>query len=155
MAPGASVLDAQANVEASPAKAAELAAARPTNILHRTPWKLPVAKSANGIYFELEDGRKVIDGVGGAAVNCIGNGNQDVVKAMSEQVAKMACESRCCCLESVRNDSDSQHKACYNMQLSNEPAEDLAKYLVASSNGAFSLCGFVSGGMFEILYSIG
>jgi hypothetical protein len=34
------------------------------------------------------------------------------------------------------------------MQLSNQPAEQLAKVLVASSNGAFELCGFVSGGMF-------
>ena len=34
----------------------------------------------------------------------------------------------------------------YNMQLSNEPAEELAKLLVDSSNGAFELCGFVSGG---------
>jgi hypothetical protein len=34
----------------------------------------------------------------------------------------------------------------YNMQLSNEPAEELAKVLVNSANGAFELCGFVSGG---------
>ncbi len=32
------------------------------------------------------------------------------------------------------------------MQLSNEPAEELAKLLTSSSNGAFDLCGFVSGG---------
>ena len=34
----------------------------------------------------------------------------------------------------------------YNMQLSNEPAEELAKYLVSTGNNAFELCGFVSGG---------
>ena len=34
----------------------------------------------------------------------------------------------------------------YNMQLSNEPAEELAQYLVESSGGAFDLVGFVSGG---------
>lgn len=34
----------------------------------------------------------------------------------------------------------------YNMQLSNEPAEELAKLLCDSSNGAFDLVGFVSGG---------
>lgn len=34
----------------------------------------------------------------------------------------------------------------YNMQLSNEPAEELAKYMVETGNGAFELCGFVSGG---------
>ena len=32
------------------------------------------------------------------------------------------------------------------MQLSNEPAEELAKLLVATSDGAFSTVGFVSGG---------
>lgn len=32
------------------------------------------------------------------------------------------------------------------MQLSNEPAEALAKKLIETSNGAFSLCGFASGG---------
>jgi len=32
------------------------------------------------------------------------------------------------------------------MQLSNEPAEALAKYLVESSDGAFEIVGFASGG---------
>lgn len=34
----------------------------------------------------------------------------------------------------------------YNVQLSNQPAEALAKKLVDSSKGAFALCGFASGG---------
>lgn len=34
----------------------------------------------------------------------------------------------------------------YNMQLSNEPAEELAKFLVDTGKGAFALAGFVSGG---------
>ena len=32
------------------------------------------------------------------------------------------------------------------MQLSNEPAEALANKLIQTSNGAFALCGFASGG---------
>lgn len=32
------------------------------------------------------------------------------------------------------------------MQLSNEPAEELAKFLVDTGKGAFALAGFVSGG---------
>jgi len=36
------------------------------------------------------------------------------------------------------------------MQLSNQPAEALAKKLVETSDGAFSLCGFASGGLFSI-----
>jgi adenosylmethionine-8-amino-7-oxononanoate aminotransferase len=34
----------------------------------------------------------------------------------------------------------------YNMQLTNEPAEQLADMLVKSGNGAFAACSFVSGG---------
>jgi E3 ubiquitin-protein ligase TRIP12 len=35
----------------------------------------------------------------------------------------------------------------YNMQLSNEPAEELASLMIANSKGAFSKIGFVSGGV--------
>jgi len=40
----------------------------------------------------------------------------------------------------------------YSMQLSNEPAEALAQKLVNTSNGAFSLCGFASGGLLSKIY---
>lgn len=65
---------------------------RPTSILHRTPWQPPVAVSGKGIYITLEDGREVIDAVGGAAVTCIGNGHPVVQEAVKEQVDKLACE---------------------------------------------------------------
>ena len=41
------------------------------------------------------------------------------------------------------------------MQLSNEPAEELAKLLIEQSNGAFDLVGFVSGGGHRALVSKG
>ena len=63
-----------------------------TAILHRTPWQPPVAVSGRGIYVTLEDGREVIDAVGGAAVVCIGNGHPVVQEAIKEQVDKLACE---------------------------------------------------------------
>jgi adenosylmethionine-8-amino-7-oxononanoate aminotransferase len=62
-----------------------------TAILHRTPWQPPVAVSGQGIYITLEDGREVIDAVGGAAVACIGNGHPVVREAVKEQVDKLAC----------------------------------------------------------------
>jgi len=65
---------------------------RPTAILHRTPWQPPVAVSGQGIYITLEDGREVVDAVGGAAVACIGNGHPVVREAIMEQVDKLACE---------------------------------------------------------------
>jgi adenosylmethionine-8-amino-7-oxononanoate aminotransferase len=66
---------------------------RPTAILHRTPWQPPVAVSGRGIYITLEDGREVIDAVGGAAVACVGNGHPVIREALKEQVDKLACES--------------------------------------------------------------
>ena len=62
-----------------------------TNIIHRTPWRPPVASSAEGIYIYLQDGRKLIDGCGGAAVAALGMGHPKVVKAVQDQAAKMAC----------------------------------------------------------------
>lgn len=44
------------------------------------------------------------------------------------------------------NSNDIFNLDVYNMQLSNEPAEELAKLLVATSQGAFTTVGFVSGG---------
>lgn len=86
----------------------------------------PVAVSGKGIYITLEDGRELIDAVGGIAVACIGNGHPAVVKAVKEQVDKLAY--------------------VYNVQLSNEPAEELANMLIESGKGAFELCGLVAGG---------
>ena len=79
------------NRDWSPA-APDKEAPRPTAILHRTPWQPPVAVSGRGIYITLENGREVIDAVGGAAVACIGNGHPVVREAIKEQVDKLACE---------------------------------------------------------------
>lgn len=38
------------------------------------------------------------------------------------------------------------------MQLSNEPAEELADHLIKGSEGVFESCGFVSGGLFNAHY---
>ncbi|KIY53110.1 PLP-dependent transferase [Fistulina hepatica ATCC 64428] len=105
---------------------AQCSGAPSTFILHRTPWSPPIAKRAKGIYIEREDGVTMIDAVGGAAVTSIGHGHPTVLRAMKEQLDKICCT--------------------YNMQLSNEPAEALARHLVEGSNGAFELCGLVSGG---------
>ena len=121
---------------------------RPTSILHRTPWQPPVAVSGQGIYITLEDGREVIDAVGGAAVACIGNGHPVVREAIKEQVDKLACEwssSISGCMNTCFTSSATRLDV-YNMQLSNEPAEELARILIDSGKGAFELCGFFAGG---------
>ena len=67
---------------------------KPTSILHRTPWQPPIALAAEGIYIDLEDGRRVIDGVGGAAVVCLGNSHPTVMQAIKDQVDKVSCMDR-------------------------------------------------------------
>ncbi|KZP03344.1 hypothetical protein FIBSPDRAFT_879547 [Athelia psychrophila] len=64
-------------------------------VLHKTPITPPVAVAAQGIYFDLEDGRRIMDGVGGAAVACIGSAHPVVVEAIREQAGKVNCT---CCL---------------------------------------------------------
>ncbi|KAL0068120.1 hypothetical protein AAF712_004780 [Marasmius tenuissimus] len=62
-----------------------------THMIHRTPWRPPVATSAEGIYIELEDGRKIVDAVGGAAVACLGMSHPVVCQAMRDQLDKLPC----------------------------------------------------------------
>jgi hypothetical protein len=120
---------------------------RPTAILHRTPWRPPVAVSGQGIYITLEGGREVIDAVGGAAVTCIGNGHPVVREAIKEQVDKLACEWPSQFQGPEYGFMGSAPPPdVYNMQLSNEPAEELARILIDSGKGAFELCGFFAGG---------
>jgi Adenosylmethionine-8-amino-7-oxononanoate aminotransferase len=69
----------------------EVMANTPSSILHRTTWRPPVAIRAEGIYVDLEDGRRVIDAVGGAAVVCIGNSHPVVKDAIRTQLDQVSC----------------------------------------------------------------
>lgn len=130
---------------AVPEKGVGVLPPRATAILHRTPWQPPVAVGGQGIYITLEDGREVIDAAGGAAVACIGNGHPVVREAIKEQVDKLACEWPISISEHGFTGS-AMPSDVYNMQLSNEPAEELARILINSGKGAFELCGFFAGG---------
>lgn len=120
--------------------------ARPTNILHRTPWQPPIAIAAQGSYIELESGQKLLDGVGGAAVACLGNSHPSVMQAIKDQVDKVSCAYTYSYFIDAETLIYLGIPDVYNMQLSNEPAEALANKLIQTSNGAFTLCGFASGG---------
>ena len=87
MAPTAIVQSTPAE-EKVPIKASVPAA---TSILYRIPGRPPVTRSANGPYMTLADGRSILDGVGGAAVTCIGNGHPKVVQAIKDQADKLSC----------------------------------------------------------------
>jgi adenosylmethionine-8-amino-7-oxononanoate aminotransferase len=122
----------------------DASAKKHSSLLVRTSWRPPVGVSAEGIFITVDDGRRLIDAVGGAAVACIGGNHPVVMQAIKNQVDKVSCTPHF-----------SQHLVIeliiivdvYSMQLSNEPAEALARKLVNTSNGAFTLCGFASGGL--------
>ncbi|NTH49157.1 aspartate aminotransferase family protein [Agrobacterium rhizogenes] len=62
-----------------------------THLLHRAIHaQLPVAVAGKGIEIFDADGKAYIDASGGAAVSCLGHGHPDVIKALHEQLDKMA-----------------------------------------------------------------
>jgi len=117
-------------------------AVRKSFVLHRTPWIPKIATKARGMYVELQDGTRLLDGCGGAAVTSVGHGHPEVVKAIKAQYDKLSCQySYSVPFLWLTSTAD-----IYSMQLSNEPSEALAKRIVDESDGAFSLAAFVCGG---------
>ena len=104
----------------------------PTSSLfhHSTP--RPTAVSAQGLEFTLSDGRVILDGIsGGAAVACLGQGNQEVLGAMMEQASKMAYT--------------------YHQSVGCESGEKLAEMLCAK--GGFEAAAFLNSGKFDMAIS--
>ncbi|MDN3277877.1 aspartate aminotransferase family protein [Frankia sp. RB7] len=99
--------------------------------LHETP---PKAIGGEGVYLIAEDGRRVIDASGGAAVSCLGHQHPRVIAAMAKQASTLAYA----------------HTAFF----SSEPAEALAETLVGHEPGGLAYAYFVSGGSEAIEASI-
>lgn len=60
----------------------------PATLFHRSLHQRPyMVDSAKGIYLNLSDGRVVMDACGGAAVACIGHGNEEVLAAVQRQMS--------------------------------------------------------------------
>ena len=58
-----------------------------SSVLHRSLHEYPNSVfSASGISLNLPTGRTIIDACGGAAVICIGHGNEEVAAAAAEQM---------------------------------------------------------------------
>ena len=91
--------------------------------LRETP---PKAVGGEGIWLIREDGRKVLDASGGAAVSCLGHQHPRVLAAMSKQASKLAYA----------------HTAFFT----SEAAETLADHLVGHEPGGLAYAYFVSGG---------
>ena len=97
-----------------------------TRLLHRSGTIPPVAVSGEGIYLQTADGRRIIDGSGGAAVACLGHGNRRIAEAIGRQAAAMAY--------------------AHTSTFANQPAEELADIILADSPGGLTRAWFCSSG---------
>lgn len=84
------------------------------------------AVGGEGSYLVLDDGRKILDATGGAAVACLGHGHPDVKRAMAEQIDKLSYT----------------HTAFFTIQ----PFEELAELLVESTERKMSRLYIISSG---------
>jgi adenosylmethionine-8-amino-7-oxononanoate aminotransferase len=99
--------------------------------LRQTP---PKAIGGEGVWLIAEDGRKILDASGGAAVSCLGHQHPRVLEAIAKQASKLAYA----------------HTAFFTSQ----PAEALAEKLVGHEPGGLAYVYFVSGGSEAIEASI-
>ena len=87
---------------------------------------MPRAVKGDGVYIIDSDGKRYLDGSGGAAVSCLGHSDADVIKAIKEQAETLAFA----------------HTAFFT----STAAEELANYLVAKAPGGIEKVYFMSGG---------
>jgi adenosylmethionine-8-amino-7-oxononanoate aminotransferase len=110
-------------------------ASQKSRVLHRSLRETPPrAIGGDGMWLIAEDGRRILDASGGAAVSCLGHQHPRVLEAMSRQASKLAYA----------------HTGFF----SSEPAEALAEHLVGEEPGGLAYAYFVSGGSEAIEASI-
>ncbi len=98
-----------------------------SKVFHRAPRKqLPVAVGGAGIELIDSTGKRYIDACGGAAVSCLGHGNQRVIEAIKRQSEQLAYA----------------HSSFFTTQV----AEELAELLVQQAPEGLDHVYFVSGG---------
>ena len=98
-----------------------------THVFHRhLRQTYPVAVAGDGPYLIDADGRRYLDGSGGAAVSCLGHGHPAVVAAVREQVSRL--------------------EYAHTSFLSSVPAEALADDLIAHAPAGLTHVYFISGG---------
>jgi adenosylmethionine-8-amino-7-oxononanoate aminotransferase len=106
-----------------------------SRVLHRSLREQPPkAVGGDGVWLIAEDGRRILDGSGGAAVSCLGHQHPRVIEAIARQASKLAYA----------------HTGFF----SSEPAEELAERLVGDEPGGLGYAYLVSGGSEAIEASI-
>lgn len=91
--------------------------------IHTTPKK---AVGGEGNYVFLDDGQKIFDATGGAAVSCLGHANPAVKAAIAQQMDQLSY--------------------CHSAFFSTPGFEELADFLVESTGGKMSKAYIVSSG---------
>ena len=98
-----------------------------THILHRqTKTPMPVIAGGEGVFLIDDQGKRYLDGSGGAAVSCLGHGHPKIIQAIKDQLDKIAFA----------------HTGFFT----NQPAEDLADRLCQGAPGDFGRVIFAAGG---------
>ncbi len=98
-----------------------------TRVFHRKPREAyPIAVRGDGAYLIDREGKRYLDASGGAAVSCLGHSDQAAVKAIQEQLGKLAF--------------------AHTSFFTNEPMEALADALIARAPAPLERVYFVSGG---------
>ncbi len=98
-----------------------------TNVFHRTTkGAMPVAVKGDGIYIIDADGKRYLDGSGGAAVSCLGHSDRDVIDAIKGQLDELPFA----------------HTGFFTSQ----PAEELADLLIQKGPKGMRAVYFLSGG---------
>lgn len=96
-------------------------------LLHRNTRFIPKkAIGGKGSYLFLEDGQRVLDSTGGAAVSCLGHGNDKINAAVISQINQLSY--------------------CHTAFVGTQVSEDLARFLVDSTGGKLSKLYVVSSG---------
>ncbi|KAL2006883.1 hypothetical protein VTN00DRAFT_9551 [Thermoascus crustaceus] len=96
-------------------------------VLHRDIHVIPKkAVGGKGSYIFLEDGQKLLDSTGGAAVSCLGHGNEQVNQAMISQINQLSF--------------------CHSGFFGTQAFEELASFLVESTGGKLSRLFVISSG---------
>ncbi len=86
----------------------------------------PMAVAGDGCYLIDADGKRYLDGSGGAAVSCLGHGDPEIIAAAQDQLGKLAFA----------------HTGFFT----SEPAEALADLLISHAPGKLDRVYLVSGG---------
>jgi adenosylmethionine-8-amino-7-oxononanoate aminotransferase len=102
-------------------------AATGSSVLHRTLHELPkTVVNASGLALTLNDGQEIIDASGGAAVTCLGHGNEAVKQAMVDQLNRVSY--------------------CHSLFYGTSAGEELAESLIASTGYQMAKAFIVSSG---------